>query len=88
MVQEGLGITITTKRNYLSLPEQVVSRELKPNTFREINIAVLGKVHQKKRMPLSKRLVTCVLMKMLRYFYHLPNKGMLLLMLTIIRLYL
>ncbi|MBK0008748.1 MULTISPECIES: hypothetical protein [Priestia] len=41
MVQEGLGITITTKRNYLSLPEQVVSRELKPTTFRDINIAVL-----------------------------------------------
>ncbi|MCM3644040.1 hypothetical protein [Priestia megaterium] len=43
MVQEGLGITITTKRNYLSLPEQVVSRELKPTTFRDINIAVLDK---------------------------------------------
>jgi len=41
MVQEGLGITITTKKNILSLPEQVVFRELKPNTFREINIAVL-----------------------------------------------
>ncbi len=67
MVQGGLGITITTKRNYLSLPEQVVSRELKPNTFREINIAVLGKVHQKKRMPLSKRLVLFLLTKMLRY---------------------
>jgi hypothetical protein len=41
MVQEGLGITIATKRDILSLPEQVVSRELKPNTFREINVAVL-----------------------------------------------
>ncbi|MGE7718122.1 LysR family transcriptional regulator [Priestia megaterium] len=41
MVQEGLGITITTKKNIMSLPEQVVFRELKPNTFREINIAVL-----------------------------------------------
>jgi DNA-binding transcriptional LysR family regulator len=41
MVQEGLGITITTKKNILSLPEQVVFRELKPNTFRDINIAVL-----------------------------------------------
>ncbi len=40
MVQEGLGIIITTKKNILSLPEQVVFRELKPNTFREINIAV------------------------------------------------
>jgi len=41
MVQEGLGITISTKKNILSLPEQVVFRELKPNTFRDINIAVL-----------------------------------------------
>jgi DNA-binding transcriptional LysR family regulator len=41
MVQEGLGITITTKKNILSLPEQVVSRELKPDTFRDIKIAVL-----------------------------------------------
>ncbi len=40
MVQEGLGITITTKKNILSLPENVVFRELKPNTFREIGIAV------------------------------------------------
>jgi DNA-binding transcriptional LysR family regulator len=40
MVQEGLGITITTKKNILSLPGQVVFRELKPNTFRDINIAV------------------------------------------------
>ncbi|PFB05899.1 LysR family transcriptional regulator [Priestia megaterium] len=41
MVQEGLGITITTKKNILSLPERVAFRELKPNTFRDINIAVL-----------------------------------------------
>ncbi|UOE62254.1 LysR family transcriptional regulator [Priestia filamentosa] len=40
MIQEGLGITITTKKNILSLPEQVVFLELKPNTFREISIAV------------------------------------------------
>ena len=43
MVQEGLGITITTKKNILSLPEQVVFRELEPNTFRDINIAVLDR---------------------------------------------
>ncbi|MGW6163616.1 LysR family transcriptional regulator [Bacillus altitudinis] len=41
MIQEGLGITITTKKNILSLPDQVVFRELKPDTFRDINIAVL-----------------------------------------------
>lgn len=40
MVQEGLGITITTKKNILSLPEDVVFRELKPNTYRDIGIAV------------------------------------------------
>lgn len=40
MVKEGLGITITTKKNILSLPDQVVFRELNPNTFRDINIAV------------------------------------------------
>jgi DNA-binding transcriptional LysR family regulator len=41
MIQEGLGITITTKKNIWSLPDQVVFRELKPDTFRDINIAVL-----------------------------------------------
>ena len=41
MIQEGLGITITTKNNIWSLPNQVVFRELKPDTFRDINIAVL-----------------------------------------------
>ena len=41
MIQEGLGITITTKNNIWSLPDQVVFRELKPDTFRDINIAVL-----------------------------------------------
>jgi DNA-binding transcriptional LysR family regulator len=40
MVQEGLGITITTKKNILSLPKDVVFRELKPNTYRDIGIAV------------------------------------------------
>lgn len=40
MVQEGLGITITTQQNILSLPDQVVFRELNPSTFRQINIAV------------------------------------------------
>jgi DNA-binding transcriptional LysR family regulator len=40
MVQEGLGIVITSKKSIMSLPEQVVFRELKPDTFREINIAV------------------------------------------------
>ncbi|MGF9947343.1 LysR family transcriptional regulator, partial [Priestia megaterium] len=38
MIQEGLGITITTKKNIWSLPDQVVFRELKPDTFRDINI--------------------------------------------------
>lgn len=41
MIQERLGITITTKKNIWSLPDQVVFRELKPDTFRDINIAVL-----------------------------------------------
>lgn len=41
MIQEGLGITITTKQNIWWLPDQVVFRELKPDTFRDINIAVL-----------------------------------------------
>lgn len=41
MIQEELGITITTKKNIWSLPDQVVFRELKPDTFRDINIAVL-----------------------------------------------
>lgn len=41
MIQEGLGITITTKKNIWSLPEQVVFRELKPDVFRDINLAVL-----------------------------------------------
>ncbi len=41
MIQEGLGITITTKKNIWSLPDQVVFRELKPDTFRDINIAVV-----------------------------------------------
>ncbi len=33
MVQEGLGITITTQQNILSLPDQVVFLELNPSTF-------------------------------------------------------
>ncbi|WP_160032161.1 LysR family transcriptional regulator [Paenibacillus sp. An7] len=41
MIQEGLGIIITTKKNIWTLPDQVVFRELKPDTFRDINIAVL-----------------------------------------------
>lgn len=41
MIQEGLGITITTKKNIWSLPDQVVLRELKPDVFRDINLAVL-----------------------------------------------
>lgn len=41
MIQEGLGIIITTKKNIWSLPDQVVIRELNPDTFRDINIAVL-----------------------------------------------
>ncbi|MEW4286071.1 LysR family transcriptional regulator [Priestia koreensis] len=41
MIQEGMGITITTKQNIWWLPDQVVFRELKPDSFRDINIAVL-----------------------------------------------
>ncbi|MCG7376470.1 LysR family transcriptional regulator [Paenibacillus sp. ACRSA] len=40
MVKEDLGIIITTRGALSSLPEQVILRELKPNMFRDINIAV------------------------------------------------
>ena len=40
MVQEGLGIIVTTKGAISSLPERVTFRELKPSMFRDINIAV------------------------------------------------
>ncbi|WP_336783660.1 LysR family transcriptional regulator [Paenibacillus illinoisensis] len=40
MVQEGLGLIVTTKGAISSLPEKVIFRELKPSMYREINIAV------------------------------------------------
>lgn len=42
MVQEGLGITFMTERSIISLPENVIIRNLEPEVYREINIAVLS----------------------------------------------
>lgn len=40
MVKEGLGSIVTTKGAISSLPKQVVFRDIKPNMYREIHIAV------------------------------------------------
>jgi len=43
MVQEGLGVTITTKQSIGTLPDHVIYRELTPKTFRNIQLAVRNK---------------------------------------------
>lgn len=48
MIQEGLGVTITTEKNSGTLPDQVVFRELKPVTYRETNLAVQDCKHMSK----------------------------------------